>query len=208
MSLPGKTSSVEDRALKLLGSGIGPEQTATALGVSTSRISQLLSTPEFMAQVADLRFQTLAKHNDRDTKWDNLEDALLDKLENIKEFMYRPGEVLNALRIVNAAKRRGTSTPEQITNQQTVIQLNMPITLINKFTTNIHNQVIEAGTVEETQKLVTIQSSSLMDRLKEDNPDIHRQLIPSPENLPSNVASTHSASQRARDNRKTIDHTN
>ena len=42
-------------------------------------------------------------------------------------FMVRPMEVARVLQIINAAKRRGSSAPEAITNQQTVVALNMPI---------------------------------------------------------------------------------
>ena len=45
------TTSTETRALSLLGQGLGPEVVAAAVGVSTSRISQLLGDPEFSAKV-------------------------------------------------------------------------------------------------------------------------------------------------------------
>ena len=68
---------LEDRALSLLGSGISAESAATALGVSPSRISQLLSAPEFAEQVAELRYNNLQQHNHRDANYDSLEDKLL-----------------------------------------------------------------------------------------------------------------------------------
>ena len=62
--------------------GHWPEQTASAVGLSVSRISQLLSDPEFSAQVAELRFNNLQKHNERDSAYDTMEEKLLKKLEN------------------------------------------------------------------------------------------------------------------------------
>lgn len=152
-------TTTEGRALALLGSGqVSPEQVASACGVTVSRISQLLSDPEFAAEVAELRYQNLSKHNLRDSKYDALEDRLVDKLSDLLPLMMRPLEVLKAIQVINAAKRRGQSTPEQITNQQTVVSITMPTVIVNKFVTNVNNQVIQAG----DQELLTIQSGSLL----------------------------------------------
>jgi len=154
------TSTTETRALALLSQGLGPEVVAAAVGVSTSRISQLLSTPEFAAQVAEGRYENLAKHNQRDNAYDSMEDSLLAKLKDCLPFMMRPMEILKAIQVINAAKRRGSSAPESITSQQTVVQLIMPTQILQSFTTNVNNQVIKAG----QQDLVTVQSAS-MDKL-------------------------------------------
>lgn len=160
------TSSTESRALTLLGQGIGPEMVAAAVGVSVSRISQLLSDPEFSAQVADLRFKNLSKHNERDSRYDLLEDALLDKLQDLLPFMMKPLEVLRAIQTINGAKRRGSSAPEAIVSQRTVVNLLMPTQITQIFsapkelTLNTNNQVVKAG----NQELITVQSGQ-MDKL-------------------------------------------
>lgn len=156
------TTSTESRALALLGQGLGPEVVAAAVGVSTSRISQLLSEPGFAAQVAEARYENLAKHNTRDNAYDALEDTLVEKLKDLMPYMMRPMEVLKAISVINAAKRRGSSAPEAITGQQTVVQLLMPTQIIQSFTTNINNQVIKAG----TQDLVTVQSANMSKMLE------------------------------------------
>ena len=156
------TTSTEDRALQLLGSGVIPEQVAAALGVTVSRISQLLSDPEFTAQVAELRFDNLQEHNNRDSRYNKMEDSLLEKLEDLIPLMMRPMEVLKAIQVINAAKRRGAAAPDHITSQSTVVNLNMPIQIIQKFSTNIHNQVVTTG----GQDLLTMQSSTLLSKLK------------------------------------------
>ena len=48
----GVTTSIEDRALVLLGAGIGGEAVANALGVTPARISQLLSEESFSNAVS------------------------------------------------------------------------------------------------------------------------------------------------------------
>lgn len=158
-------NSTEERALSLLGSGIPPETVANALGVSPSRISQLMSQEDFAVAVAQKRYESLAKHNERDSSYDELEDALIKKLSDLLPLMMRPMEVLKAIQIINGAKRRGTSAPEQITQQQTVVNLVVPIKLVQTFTTDINNQVIQAG----EQNLVTIQSGSLLSKVKQND---------------------------------------
>jgi hypothetical protein len=151
------TSTTETHALTLLSQGLGPEVVAAAVGVSVSRISQLLSDPEFAAKVAEGRYENLAKHNRRDNAYDALEDTLIEKLKDCLPFMMRPMEILKSIQVINAAKRRGSSAPESITSQQTVVQLVMPTQILQSFTTNINNQVIKAG----AQDLVTVQSASM-----------------------------------------------
>jgi len=156
------TTSTESRALSLLGQGLGAEIVASAVGVTVSRISQLLSDPNFSAQVAQLRYENLAKHNQRDNKYDAMEDELLDRMKDLIPMMFKPFEVLKAIQIINQAKRRGASAPDAIVAQQTVVQLVMPTQIFNNFTkqdiqVNINNQVVQAG----TQKLITVQSASM-----------------------------------------------
>lgn len=151
-------SGTTERALTLLGSGVPPESVAAALGVSVSRISQLLSEPDFAAQVAELRFNSLQKHNTRDNKYDELEDQLVDRMRDCLPLMMRPMEILKAIQIINAAKRRGASAPDSITAQQTIISLTIPMQVIQKFQTTQNLQVTHAG----DQELLTIQASTLL----------------------------------------------
>lgn len=153
-------NATEQRALALLGSGCGPEVVASALGVSASRISQLLSEESFAIEVANLRFQNLQKHNEIDSTYDALEKKLLGQLEDVLPLMMRPNDILRAVSVINGAKRRGQSAPEQITHQNQVVNLTMPIKIVQQFTTNIQNQVVQAG----SQTLETIQAGALLAR--------------------------------------------
>lgn len=159
-------TSTEERAIRLLGSGVNPAQAAAALGLTEGRISQLLSDPIFASKIAELRFQNLQSHNERDSKYDSIEDKLLDSLEDLLPLMIRPQEILRAISVINNAKRRGVSAPDSVIQQQTIVNLSMPTQIIQKFTTNINNQVIKAG----ERDLVTIQSSTLMDKIKNSKP--------------------------------------
>lgn len=150
-------SAAEDRALELLGMGIGPEQVGPAVGLSVSRISQLLSDPTFSGKVAELRFKSLSKHNNRDSKYDEVEDQLLAKLENQVQYMMKPGEILGAIKIINGAKRRGASAPDAVLQTQQVVHLTMPVQIINQYKMDVNRQIIQAG----DQTLVTAQSGSM-----------------------------------------------
>jgi predicted transcriptional regulator len=152
-------NSLETRALQLLGDGVSPEQVASALGVTASRISQLLSQEEFAAEVSSRKFNNLQKHNARDATYDAVEDALIGKFQDTIPLMMRPMEILRAIQVINSAKRRGHAAPDAIHQQQTIVQLNMPVQLVQHFTKDVNNQVIEAG----DQKLLTIQSNKLRD---------------------------------------------
>jgi hypothetical protein len=159
----GLTSSVEDRALKLLGSGIQAEQVAAALGVTPSRIAQMLAQDHFASSVAKLRYAALQSHNKRDSAYDTLEDTLLVKLEKSLPLMIKPESILKAIAVVNGAKRRGQSAPAQTTNQQNVVNLVLPTIMVDKFAVDINNQVIRAG----DQSLLTMPSGNLLKQVEE-----------------------------------------
>lgn len=164
-------NSTESRALALLGSGISASVVAASLGVTESRISQLLSEDEFAQKVANLRYENLQKHNQRDATYDSLEDKLLQKMEDALPLMHRPMEILKSISVINAAKRRGTSTPDAILEKQQVIQLQIPIQIINKFTVNPEGQVTKIISENSEQSLLTIQSGSLDALIKEKRND-------------------------------------
>lgn len=149
-----KRTGIEEKALNLLGAGHGPEVVASALGVSTSRISQLLSDEEFSKEVIELKFQNLSKHNQADAEYDEMEAKLRKQFKDAMPLLMRPMEILKAMREINAMNRRGQSAPEQVTHQNQVVNLFMPVKITQKFTTNINNQVIQAG----SQELLTVQS--------------------------------------------------
>lgn len=175
-------TAAEERALHLLGQGIIPEQAAAAAGLSASRISQLLSQESFAAAVAERRFDALSKHNDRDAAYDELEDQLLDRMKDCLPLMVRPQEILRAIQTINSAKRRGSSAPQNIHEQHTVINLILPTQILTQFQLNPQNQVVEiqSGSQDNlsSQSLLTIQSGSLLNQIKsKPQGESHVQLI-------------------------------
>lgn len=157
MSSPISTLTKE-RALTLLGQGIPPSAVANALGVEPSYISQLMSVPEFSESVAEKKYVALSKHNERDGVIDQIEDSLLGKLKDSVTYMTRPMEILKSFQIINAAKRKGQTTPEHMITKQDVIPLTIPNVVLNKVTVNVHNQVIKIG----DKSLLTMPSNALL----------------------------------------------
>lgn len=168
-----KFEGTDGRILTLLGQGVEPNIVASAIGVSESYISQLISDPVFSAQVYELRYRTLAKHSTRDQAYDETEDMLLEKLKNMIPMMFNPMQVLAAIRVINQAKRRGAGFQPASQTQAPVVALTIPVQIIQQFRKDSNNQVIEAG----QQTLITVQSGN-MNKLLEQRKVQHEQLLP------------------------------
>ena len=196
--LTAQLTLTEQRALELLGSGAGPEQVAAAVGVSVSRISQLLADPEFAALVADLRFQSLSKHNSRDAAYDSIEDELLERMRNLLPLMMRPMEILRAITVINSAKRRGASAPTAVNSQQAIVNIVLPQVILDRYTTqaittNAQNQVVKVG----DQELITMQSGTLFSACKgEVDNEVAKRAIANEELARTSTAA---ATERARE---------
>lgn len=153
--------------MKLLGNGVDQEVVATALGVSPSYISQLLSDPEFAKQVAELRLLNLESATDRDSKYDKLEDNFLEKLENVAEYMTKPREIAAVLATLNKAVRRGVRPENAPQVKQDVVVLNFPTVIQQTFVKNHVNQVVAVGTQGQQvlQDLTTITAKGLLEQV-------------------------------------------
>lgn len=161
-------SSNRNRALDLLGSGVSPAQTALALGVSESLISQYMSEEEFSAAVVQKRYDKLAKYDKLDATYDTLESQLLEKLKDCMVFMTNPDKILRAIQVINGAKRRGTVESATPLQHQEIVTINMPTKIVNNYIsqTSITNQITRVGDTD----LITIQPSALL-KLKDKNDD-------------------------------------
>jgi hypothetical protein len=124
-----------------------------------------MSEEAFARAVTERRFINLQAATSRDKSYDDIEDALIDKMRDLLPMMYKPMEVLRAITVINAAKRRGAAAPDNTVIHQTVVQLTLPAIVQSRFIKNINNQVIEAG----EQQLVTIPAKHLTDKLKQYN---------------------------------------
>lgn len=155
-------SATETRALQLLGQGLSASVVASALGVSESRVSQLLAEEEFAKEVQRLRFENLQQSTAIDSKYNDLESKLLDKLEKVAPLITKPRDILAAISTVNSAKRRGATTADTDSLQAKVVNLTLPVSVQQKFITNINQQITEVRDDQgNSQTLVTASSGSL-----------------------------------------------
>ena len=177
-------TGTQSKILQMLGNGLSPAIVATAMGVSEGYISQLLAEESFARQVTNLRFESLQAATARDRSYDSIEDTLISKMQDLLPMMYKPMEVLRAITVINAAKRRGNPVAEGTIIHNTVIQLVLPTAVLNKFTKTIDNQVVNTGDTD----LITISSKSLSDKLatfKSTRLDSKPDSRPPPQQLPA-----------------------
>jgi len=152
---------MDESILKLLGQGVAASQVALAVGVSESRISQLVSEDKFASRLAEIRLGSLTKHNARDDRYDSLEDRVLTQLESSIPMVMDPMKQVLILTRLNNMKRRGASSSEHIPQKAQVISLQLPVNIINRFSVNGAQQVTTIDTPEGSQSMVTIQSGQI-----------------------------------------------
>lgn len=156
-----------ERIMELLGNGLSNEVVATAVGVHPSYISQLMADETFSAQVVAKRTTTLAAATTRDRTWDSVEDKMLGQLDAMVDnfSITKPMELVRAIAVVNAAKRRGTTTQDAMTVNQQIVVLNIPTQVLHSFTKTRTGEVIEV----DGKTLVTMPASALLAQLAKKN---------------------------------------
>lgn len=154
---PQVPTSIEARVIKLLGHGYPPELVSSSLGITASRISQIVAEPAVAAAISELRYKNLAKHNERDEELDSLEDTLISRLKNQLPMVCKPSETASILAKVNGAKRRGSAAPPAEAENQVVLNIVLPAAIIPHFIRNSSGQVVESN----GQSLLTIEPSQL-----------------------------------------------
>jgi hypothetical protein len=155
-------SHIKEKAITMLGSGTPANIVASALGVTESAISQLLSQEEVSNQVSELRFKSLHRQTELDDKYTTMEETLLAKLEKVLPLMTKPRDVAATLAIINNTKRRGAQNTTANNGQSQVVNLTIPITIAHKFISNVNNQVVEVHDESgSASSLVTASSGSL-----------------------------------------------
>lgn len=161
-------TTTEERALKLLASGVTAANAAVALGISDSRISQLVSDESFASKLVALKFESLQKHNARDEEYDGIEDVLIEQLKLAIPMMMQPEKIARVLSMINSAKRRGASSPDSVLQKQQVVRLTIPIQILNRFSTNSAQQIISVN----DEDMITVQSGRMNTLLEENQNEL------------------------------------
>lgn len=134
----------KDKVISLLGSGVGPKQVADAVGCDISYISQLLGEDAVAQKVAEIRTAEVMKYKTMDEKYDELENKLLKKLEDLLPFFMKPDQVLRGLQFLNTAKRKSTGLAGEVQAGE-VVKLMLPAVTINSYKINMHGNMVEVG---------------------------------------------------------------
>lgn len=158
-------NATQEKMLSLLGGGYPPSVVASSLGVSESYVSQMMSLDWFASQVQEIKFLNLRKHTELDDRYDDLEDKLLTKLDKLIPLLVRPMDVTRVLQTVNNAKRKGAGSQGPGLVQNNIIQLSLPPALLQRFTANVHNQIVEVHNGTGQQNSIVTTSSGSLERL-------------------------------------------
>lgn len=152
-------SGQAERIKKLLVYITDHTRVANIVGCDPSYISQLMSDPEFSDQVIGLRMLNGEKHIQLDSRADELEGKLLEKLERMVPMMMRPGEVVNAYKVLNNARRRLTQDNAPTSQGLgTLVSIKLPAAAQLAFKLSQKGEVIEI----DGQPMVTMPSAELL----------------------------------------------
>lgn len=146
--------------VRLLGDGHSQVAAAGALGISESRVSQLLEDPELRAEIAALRAMKLGRESRIEDKKASLEEKILDKLEKAIPLMAlaRPLELARVLQIV-AGARKPLGVERDVGQAGVQVSVLLPAGILgSKFKLSQMNEVIE---LEEGVPLVTAGPSKM-----------------------------------------------
>ena len=150
-----------ERIKQLLGIGLSGEVVATTVGCDPSYISQLMSDENFKAEIIALRSASLTADSHRDSNIGKLEDRAITKLEEMLEWVTKPGDMLRFFQVLNAAKRRGVGAADNLVINQQIVQLQLPTAPLERLTIDGRGEVVAVG----DQDLITMQPAQLVKQL-------------------------------------------
>lgn len=116
--------------ISLAEAGVAQSVIASRCGVSASYVSQILHEDSLKTKVLEAQLSLLDERTQRDSKYDAIEDILLEKLRARLPDIYKPQDILRSLLAINKAERRG-ATSQQLaelanTKESTVVALELP----------------------------------------------------------------------------------
>lgn len=156
---------MRDKILQLLGNGVEIPAVAAAVGVTVGYISQLLAEPAFALAVAELRLIELTQAKKIDDTWDDIELQLVEKMKELIPFFSSPRHILEALKVVNSAKRKTKINAGYQGSgiNGNVVNITLPSITVNQYKINMSGGMVEV----EGRKLKALDSKILMKTLEE-----------------------------------------
>jgi hypothetical protein len=155
----------EEKLIELLGWGITQIAAANALGISDSRVSQLMAKPEFANRVSAAKIVNLESGVSRDKNYDSLEDKLLEKLNFSLDALDKPMQIIRAIQVINAAKRTKTDTNSTYQGLANIVNITLPTQVINNLLISQQNNQVLAIEGKE----LTPMNSAQLERFANDS---------------------------------------
>jgi len=135
--------AARDQILEMLAQGLNSTQVASALGVSDSYVSQLLSNEDFASELEGKKVQQAAEDIEFDHKIDAVEATFLERIE-AKAPLANLQQSLQAFAVLNKAKRRkDTSVNRGAAQIGTVVNLQLNVNLIPQYLVNGKQEIVE-----------------------------------------------------------------
>lgn len=141
-------NSTRDRAILLLGQGLGQSTVASTLGVTPSWISQLLAESAVSEEVSRLRSIKVESVLAADDAVETLEAKALKLLGEKMQFARSPMELASIFKTLNGAKRKmPTVGPDSDSGSAQQITITLPAAIKGSINIqlNAQNQVVDIG---------------------------------------------------------------
>ncbi len=176
----------KEKILALASAGLSNEAIAAQCGISPSYVSQVLAEDSIKTKVLEAQLSLLDERTKRDSKYDAIEDLLLEKAKSVVSSLYKPQDVLRALQAINKAERRGATSQQlaEIANKKetSIVALELPERILTK--------VVKSSTKE----ILAVNGRSLITK---DTRLLYQEVLEEKENDPFEVISAAEAAQAA-----------
>lgn len=160
--------------------GIAREQTAMALGVSESRISQVILTDEFLEHAQTVAGENFQQNELINKGWDGIEALGIKRVVQALQQDPEPEFALRAATFANKAQRRGGFTNQPISQAagvRAIVQLNS--TFVQKLQQNFNIEKQDNSAMVENQKDSNfLGAKAVQDLLQRPQVEAKEDLIP------------------------------
>jgi transcriptional regulator with XRE-family HTH domain len=155
---------MRDKIIEMLKHGLSQTVVASAVGCSDGYVSQILAEEGVREDIALAKIGDLERAVKVDTKIDDIEDLVLERLRNLAPFITRASEAARVFETLNSAKRK---VPEvsgiNSTPTAPLVQINISQQAAVAFKLSADQQVVEV----DGRSMATLPSRVLANRLKE-----------------------------------------
>lgn len=155
-----KYTGVAGRILNMLCSGLSPKETADAIGVDVSLIAHLKEEPDFIEQIKIRLIENTERAIQIDDNYAYIEKQATDRLKSLIGLIHSPKDLMQLAAFANQAKKKTSSTANVDSpngNEQKSVKILMPMVVLNNFSMNPNNEIVEAG----GRTLTTLNSASI-----------------------------------------------